>query len=87
MSSRLLAQIVCDSGTHKDCPKAYPWPAATYTESGRTAGTTLTELRAQAAGAGWETMQGKHGRDACPQCRIAEIQFAQKTANTFAEPA
>lgn len=62
MTALHLVQLQC-----ADCDNTYPFVPRVA---------QVRDLRAAAADAGWEVMSGKHGKDQCPECRIALIRRA-----------
>lgn len=77
MSTLRFVQITCDPVIDEHCRRVYPDQPVEG---------DVTPLREQAAAAGWETRRGtKHGRDACPHCRIVEIATASDAARRASE--
>jgi hypothetical protein len=66
--------LSCDG----NCGTTYPVEGPTISEP------TVGSLRAAAVSAGWSVMAGKHGKDMCPACRIAEINRQVQRAKTKA---
>jgi hypothetical protein len=73
MTVRRLVQLVCANAPR--CDRTFPVGEPTEL-------TTVKALREYAVKVGWETMKGKHGRDVCGKCRIAEIEKALTDSTT-----
>lgn len=56
MASRLLAQILCESGKATDCRREYPDVPVPYLHGRDSAGETFGQLRRDAATRGWEVV-------------------------------
>lgn len=66
MTARHLVELIC--ANYAQCGRTFP-----LSEDGPAEG-LVGPLRDLASAAGWEVMNGKHGRDMCPACRIDEIE-------------